>query len=93
MKVAVFVGASYVTVPVTGVAPAMTVKFAEMIVAGFMAALKAAFMAPLMATPVAELPGKVEITVGCAPVVNIQAWELANAFPATLFAPVVIVAV
>ena len=64
VKVAVLLGTSYVTVPDTGVAPAVTVKLAVMIVALFIVSLKVAVIAPLMATPVAELLGVVEFTVG-----------------------------
>ena len=50
--------------PKTGVSPCFKVKVTVMIVKGFIASLKMAVMALLMATPVAALSGMVELTVG-----------------------------
>ena len=68
------------------------------IVKGSMASLKTAVGFMLIATPVAEFAGTVELTVGAvvsgaAPVVNDQALALALALLAKSVAPVEIVAV
>ena len=69
-----------------------------LIVEGSIASLKVALMLWLIATPVAALPGTVELTVGrvvsaVAPLVKLQAKLLASALPNLSRAPVVIVAV
>jgi hypothetical protein len=51
-------------VPEIGVFPCFKVKVTEIIVNGFIASLKIAVIALLMATPVAALTGIVELTVG-----------------------------
>ena len=50
--------------PKTGVSPCFKVKVTEIIVNGFIASLKMAVIALLIATPVAALTGMVELTVG-----------------------------
>ena len=57
----------------------VTVKLVPVIVAGFMASLKVALIAVLVATPVAAAAGRVSVTVGravsgAAPVVKVQMW-------------------
>jgi hypothetical protein len=65
---------------------------------GFIPSLKVAFTLWFIATPVAALPGRVELTVGrvesaTAPLVKLQTKLLKRGFPARSVAPVVIVAV
>ena len=97
-KIALLFGRSYVTVPATGVPACANEKFADTIVAEFIALVKVAVMLSFMATPVATLAGTVENTVGgvvsvAEPVVNFHTIFAANASPPRAFAPVVIVAV
>ena len=76
----------------------MILKVTFVIVKGSMASLKTAVGFILRATPVAELAGTVELTVGAvisgaAPVVNDQTLALAKALLAKSVTPVEIVAV
>ena len=82
------------TVPVTGVAPGpVSVKVAEVIVAGSMAWLNVAEIGVLTATSVAALAGIVETTVGGTVVVKVRVKLTANGAPVGSLAPVVIVSV
>jgi len=95
VKIAVLLAATYVTVPVTAVAPGgpVNVNVAVVIVAAFIGSLKVVEIAWFSGTPVAPFAGTVEVTVGMAPVVNLQTKLLASALPAGSLAPVVMVPV
>jgi hypothetical protein len=94
VKIAVLLAATYVTAPPTAVPPGpVTVNVAVVMVVGFIGSLKAAEIAWFSGTPVARFTGIVEVTVGMAPVVNVQTKLLAGTLPAGSFAPVVMVPV
>jgi hypothetical protein len=95
-KVAVFVAASYVTVPASATPPAAaaTVKVpGAVMVDAAIGALKVAAICWLRGTPVAPLAGTTEVTVGGGAVVKVNTKLAASASPVGSFAPVVIVAV
>ena len=98
VKVATLPLAAYPTVPVTAVpAGHASVKLAVVMLAAFMASLKLAVIAVLIATIVAPLAGKTVLTVGAvvsgaALVVKLQVNGAASALPARSRTAVVIVA-
>ena len=99
VNVATFPLTAYPTDPATG-APAghARVKFAIVIVRGFIDSLKLAVISVLMGTLLALAAGLVELTVGAvlsgaAPVVKFQLKGLTNVFPAVSATALVIVAV
>lgn len=95
-NVAVFVAATYVTVPGTAAPPVVTARVnvaAAVIVPEFMASLNVAVIFWFMGTLVAPFRGFVEITDGIVPVVKVHTKLLARWFPRGSAAPVVIVPV
>jgi hypothetical protein len=97
VNVATEPAATYVTTPVTLTPPGpVTVKLMGLIVAGFIASLKAAVSARLIGTLVLPVAGTVEMTVGgvgAGTVLKLHTKALASPLPARSVAPVVIVAV
>ena len=99
VNVATRVGASYETMPDTGVAPGpRSVNVAAVSVAAFIGSLNVALIGVLTGTPTAVSAGTVEVTVGAVvsgavPVVKVHVRFIARPLPATSFEPVVTVAV